>query len=118
MHGGPDQAISLYSVESIARVVADGHRAFPGAFGENLTLAGIELDDLRIGDRLAIGAGGLILALTARAEPCQTIAHWFIERRIARISSKVNPADARWYAGVVSEGPMARGDRVEVIRPS
>jgi MOSC domain-containing protein YiiM len=118
IHGGVDQAISIYSVESIARVVADGHRAFPGAFGENLTLAGIELGELKLSDRLNIGQGGLVLELTARAEPCQTIAHWFIERRIARISSKVNPADARWYASVVSEGPMTIGDRVEVVRPS
>jgi MOSC domain-containing protein YiiM len=118
IHGGVDQAISIYSVESIDRVVADGHRAFPGAFGENLTLAGIELDDLKMGDRLRIGDGDLILALTARAEPCQTIAHWFVERRIARISSKVNPADARWYASVVSEGPMNAGDRVAVVRAS
>jgi len=116
IHGGVDQAISIYSVESIARVVADGHRAFPGAFGENLTLSGIELGELRIGDRLTIGDDGLVLALTARAEPCQTIAHWFIERRIARISSKVNPADARWYASVLSEGPMATGDPVKVLR--
>jgi MOSC domain-containing protein YiiM len=118
IHGGVDQAISIYSVESIDRVVADGHRAFPGAFGENLTLAGIELGELKIGDQMRIGDGGLVLALTARAEPCQTIAHWFTERRIARISSKVNPADARWYASVVSEGPMNAGDRVEVVRPS
>jgi MOSC domain-containing protein YiiM len=118
MHGGVHQAISIYSVESIKRVAADGHRAFPGAFGENLTLAGIELDDLNTGDQLRIGVGGLVLELTARAEPCQTIAHWFIERRIARISSKVNPADARWYASVVREGPMTTGDRVEVVRAS
>jgi MOSC domain-containing protein YiiM len=118
IHGGVDQAISIYGVESIARVVADGHRAFPGAFGENLTLAGIDLGELQIGDRLAIGDGGLVLELTARAEPCQTIAHWFVERRIARISSKVHPRDARWYARVVNEGPMTTGDRVEVIRPS
>jgi MOSC domain-containing protein YiiM len=41
-----------------------------------------------------------------------------VDRRIARISSKVNPADARWYARVVSEGRVARGDRVEVVRRS
>jgi MOSC domain-containing protein YiiM len=118
IHGGVDQAISIYSVESIERVVADGHRAFPGAFGENLTLAGIELDAMKIGDKLKIGDGGLVLELTARAEPCQTIAHWFVERRIARISSKVNPADARWYARVATEGPMTTGDRVAVVRSS
>src|SRR3954468_21483459 len=51
IQGGLDRAISIYSVESIERVLADGHRAFPGAFGENLTLAGIELDDLKSGDQ-------------------------------------------------------------------
>jgi MOSC domain-containing protein YiiM len=114
MHGGPDQAISIYSVESIARVVADGHQAFPGAFGENLTLEGIELDAMRSGDRLRIGGGSLVLELTKRAEPCQTIAHNFIGRGIARIGSKQNPQDARWYARVVAEGPIRAGDDVEV----
>lgn len=115
IHGGVEQAISIYSTESIARVAADGHQAFPGAFGENLTLEGIELGELAAGDRLRIGSGGLELQLTARAEPCQTIAHWFVERRIARIGSKQYPQDARWYARVLSEGPMATGDQVEVV---
>jgi MOSC domain-containing protein YiiM len=115
VHGGPDQAVSIYTLESIARVAANGHRAFPGAFGENLTLEGIELGDLRAGDRLAIGDDGLMLELTAHAGPCQTIAHWFVERRIARISPRTNPADARWYARVISEGPVRVGDRVELV---
>lgn len=113
-HGGADQAVCIYTAASIARVAADGHRAFPGAFGENLTLEGIELGDLRAGDRLAIGADGVVLELTAHAAPCQTIAHWFVERRIARISPKTNPADARWYARVIVEGAVRVGDRVEL----
>jgi MOSC domain-containing protein YiiM len=117
VHGGPEQAVCLYSVESIARVAADGHQAFPGAYGENLTLEGIELGDLAAGDRLEIGGGGLVIELTKHAAPCQTIAHWFVDRRIGRISSRTNGADARWYARVLSEGPVAPGDRVEVIRP-
>ncbi len=118
VHGGIDQAVCLYSVESIARVARDGHRAFPGAFGENLTLEGIELGDLVAGDRLEIGVGGLVIELTDQAGPCQTIAHWFVDRAIARISPKTNPADARWYARVVHEGPAATGDRVEVVQGS
>jgi MOSC domain-containing protein YiiM len=111
-HGGPQQAVSIYSLESIARVVADGHTAFPGAFGENLTLEGLELGSLAAGDRLEIGDGGLLIELTKRAEPCQTIAHWFVERRISRIGSQRHPEDCRWYARVVSEGPMRTGDPV------
>jgi MOSC domain-containing protein YiiM len=116
VHGGPDQAVCIYSLESIGRVAADGHRAFAGAFGENLTLAGIELVELRSGDRLRIGVEGLEIELTERSEPCQTIAHWFVDRKIARIGSKLHPEDARWYARVLAEGWVAPGDAVEVAR--
>lgn len=137
-HGGPDQAVCLYAQEAIERVRGDGHAAFPGAFGENLTLLGLDWGALRAGDRLvfeadsavthvtegargddAAGAqragsgGGLdvgaLLELTHHAAPCQTIAHWFIERHIARISPKLRPEDARWYARVLREGPVAPG---------
>jgi MOSC domain-containing protein YiiM len=111
-HGGPDQAVSIYSVESIARVAGDGHTAFPGAYGENLTLEGVEMSSLSAGDRLEIGAGGLVIEMTKRAEPCQTIAHWFVDRRIARIGSATHPEDTRWYARVVSEGPVRAADSV------
>ncbi len=115
-HGGPEQAVSIYALESIRRVAADGHRAFPGAFGENLTLEGVEMGNLRPDDTLAIGDGGLVLQLTKHASPCQTIGHWFVERQIARISPKVHPEDARWYARVLAEGPVRAGDAVEVRR--
>jgi MOSC domain-containing protein YiiM len=111
-HGGPLQAVSIYSLESIARVAADSHTAFPGAFGENLTLEGLELGILSAGDRLAIGHEGLVIELTKRAEPCQTIAHWFVEKRIARIGSPLHPEDCRWYARVIHEGPVQEGDPV------
>jgi MOSC domain-containing protein YiiM len=117
IHGGPIAAVCLYSLESIERVVADGHRAFAGSFGENVTLEGIELGELAAGDRLRIGNGGLVIEITKHAAPCQTQGHWFIDRRIARISPKTHPEDARWYASVVSEGWVARGDRVEVMAP-
>jgi MOSC domain-containing protein YiiM len=115
IHGGLVGAVCLYSLESIQRVAADGHTAFPGAFGENLTLEGIELGDLAAGDRLAIGEHGLVIEITKHAAPCQTQGHWFVERRIARISPKTHPEDARWYASVVSDGWVAPGDRVEVV---
>ncbi len=114
IHGGPDAAVSLYCTEAIARVAADGHTAFPGAFGENLTLEGIDWATLRAGDRLAIGDGGLQIELVKSAAPCSTLEQFFVDGRFARISHKVHPEDARWYARVLGEGPVARGDRVLV----
>lgn len=111
-HGGVDQAVCLYSMEAIGRLVAEGHNAFPGAFGENLTIEGIELDAIGPGDRLAIGDGGLAIEITWHAAPCTKQAQWFSDGRFARISGKTNPPDARWYAKVLSEGPVRPGDAV------
>ena len=113
-HGGPIAAVCIYSVEAIARVAAEGHEAFPGAFGENLTLEGIDLGAVASGDALTIGDDGLTLELTQNAAPCEKQARWFVEGRIGRISAKLYPDDARWYARVLEEGRVQPGDRVEV----
>jgi MOSC domain-containing protein YiiM/SAM-dependent methyltransferase len=119
VHGGVDGAICLYAQEAIERVRADGHQSFPGSYGENLTLLGIDWAALGAGDRLALGEGdeGALLQLTKYAAPCQTQAHWFTEARIARISHKVHPEDARWYARVLREGEVAPGMSVRVVPP-
>ena len=121
MHGGVDGAVCLYAQEAIERVREDGHQAFPGAYGENLTLLGIDWAALQPGYRLAFGEGrdsdgGALIELVKHAAPCQTIAHWFTERHIARISGKVYPEDARWYARVLREGPVTPGMAVRVER--
>ena len=118
-HGGPLQAVCLLSVEGIERIRADGHQAFPGAYGENLTLAGIDWGELRGRDRLEIGVPGEgpLLQLTDPATPCAKQARWFVDGRIGRISITAYPADIRWYASVIREGPVAAGDEVRLIPP-
>jgi MOSC domain-containing protein YiiM/SAM-dependent methyltransferase len=119
-HGGEMAAVCLYSQEAIERVRADGHRAFPGAYGENLTLLGIAWGELKGGDRLAIGNGedGPLLELTTYATPCETQAHWFVGGRIGRISHAAYPQDARFYARVLRDGDVAPGDPVTVVAPA
>jgi MOSC domain-containing protein YiiM len=124
VHGGPTAAVCLYPQEAVERVRADGHQSFPGSYGENLTLLGIDWSGLRDGDRLELGddgdgdgaGAGPLLELTQFAAPCATQSHWFVEGRIARISHKVRPQDARWYARVLREGPVAPGMAVRVVR--
>jgi MOSC domain-containing protein YiiM/SAM-dependent methyltransferase len=116
IHGTPAQALCLYPIEAIERVRADGHEAFPGAYGENLTLAGLEWGRLRRGDRLKVGTAGPLLELTAYATPCDTQARWFTDGRYGRISQRKHPEDARWYASVVETGSVAAGDEVRLLR--
>ena len=116
IHGTPEQAICLLAIEAIERIRADGEQAFPGAYGENLTLVGVDWASLRHGDLLQIGTGGPLLRLTDYATPCDTQARWFRGGRTGRISARAYPQDARWYASVAEEGPVAPGDSVELIR--
>jgi MOSC domain-containing protein YiiM/SAM-dependent methyltransferase len=116
-HGGEVGAVCLYSQEAIERVRADGHQAFPGAYGENLTSLGIDWAGLGAGDRLAIGRGdaGPLLELTKYATPCETQEAWFVGGRIGRISHAAYPQDARFYARVLREGDVAPGDPIRKV---
>ena len=116
IHGTPEQAVCLYAFEAIERVRADGHQAFIGAYGENITILGLDWGGLRRGDRLRIGEAGPLLHLTDFATPCDTQQRWFVDGRYGRISGRKHPEDARWYASVVEQGYVAPGDEVRLIR--
>ena len=116
IHGTPAQAACLLAFEAIERIRADGHQSFPGAYGENLTIAGLDWGGLRHGDRLRVGERGPLLELTDFATPCDTQARWFTDGRYGRISKRKHPEDSRWYARTVEEGDVSAGDLVRLIR--
>ena len=59
-HAGFDhRQVSLLTASDIDGMRAKGLDLEPGAFGENLTMDGIAIDDLGVGSRLAIGAAEL-----------------------------------------------------------
>lgn len=117
IHGGPDRAVCLYAVEAIERVRADGHEAFPGAFGENLTVEGLDWQALREGDAFEVGDDGLLVELTEPTAPCRNNARWFADGDVSRISIRRHPADSRWYARVLLEGAVRPGDEIRLVRP-
>ena len=56
LHGGRDRAVCLFFLSDYASLQADGVSCEPpGAFGENLTLDGLDPTLLRAGDRLRVG---------------------------------------------------------------
>lgn len=79
-HGGPDQAVYLYSAADYAwwaQVL--GRPLEPGAFGENVTLSGFgELPssrEVRVGDRFEVGGErGVVIEATAPRIPCSKLA--------------------------------------------
>ena len=113
VHGGPERAVCLFSLELIRALQAEGHPIFPGAVGENLTVAGLDWPGLEVGAVLDVGEARL--QLTQRVEPCNTIAGAFASGAFKRIKPDRVPDQTRWYARVLREGTVRPGDPVCVV---
>ncbi len=109
-HGGPDRAVCLYSLDRIMALREEGHPIVPGATGENVTLSGIDWDQVTPGARLQIG--DVLLEVTAYADPCKTIRGAFHGERFVRIGQKVHPGWSRIYTRVLQGGELRPGDAV------
>lgn len=113
VHGGPDRAVCVYSLEMIEALRAEGHSIAPGAAGENFTIAGLEWKQVVPGARLRIGSD-VLLEVVSYTAPCRHNACWFKDGEYSRISQKKHPGWSRVYARVLVEGIVKQGDKVEV----
>lgn len=110
IHGGPDRAVCVFSLEAIEALQAEGHPIAPGSTGDNVTVAGIDWSAVKPGDRIRIGSVGLqFVSYTA---PCVHNARWFLNADFSRISQKQYPGWSRLYARVLTEGVVRTGDPV------
>jgi len=112
-HGGPDRALCLYSQELIERLQDEGHSIEAGSSGENLTLAGLDWEKLKPGDRLQVGPD-VHVEIMSYTTPCDKNARWFRDGDYKRVSHKKNPGWSRLYAKVLHEGVVRPGDAVTV----
>jgi len=113
-HGGPQRALCLYSLERILGLQAEGHPVFPGALGENLTLARLEWDQLTPGMRLQLGEEVLI-EITRFTAPCHSIRLFFADGNYSRVAEKTYPGWSRVYARVRQHGSIRVGDPVTLV---
>jgi len=109
-HGGPQRAVSLYSLELLQALQAEGHPVAPGALGENLTLAGVDWSRMTPG--AVLEAGLVLLELTSYAAPCANLRPYFSDGRFARVSEKQHPGWSRLYARVLRPATVQTGDAV------
>jgi MOSC domain-containing protein YiiM len=113
-HGRPWQALSLWSLDVIHRLNAEGHPVRPGSCGENLTVSGLDWAELRPGMRLGIGS--VVAELSSYAIPCAKIRESFAGHDFSRIHHEKHPGESRMYAWVVRGGTVRPGDPV-VVEP-
>lgn len=114
-HGGLDKALYAYADEDAAFWEGElGRPLPPGFFGENLRVAGFDVNAARIGERWHIG-DRVEVEVTMPRTPCQTFARWVggdDERGwVKRFSDerRLGP-----YLRVVTTGRVRAGDEIHV----
>jgi MOSC domain-containing protein YiiM len=115
-HGGPEQAVYAYASEDAAWWSALVDRDLgPGAFGENLTLEGVDVSRARIGERWRIGTTELRVA--GPRVPC-----FKLEANVGVpgfMKAFLHGRRPGAYLAIVTEGVLEAGDAVEIVhRPA
>ena len=111
-HGGFDKAVYAYAAEDLRWWEQELARSLPyGGFGENLTTAGIDVNDALIGERWKIGTA--VLEVSEPRVPC-----WRLGVRMSdeifprRFTRALRPGT---YLRIIIEGDLAAGDEISVI---
>lgn len=110
-HGGPDQAVYIYTAPDYAWWSGVlGREIAPGTFGENLTLSDLESATLAIGDRLVLDE--VTLEVTAPRIPCATFAARMEDTGfVKRFRLAERPG---FYCRVIREGRVRAGERARL----
>ena len=110
-HGGPERAVTLFSLDVIRALQAEGHRVSAGSTGENLTVSGVPWASVVPGAVLAIG-DGVRLEITRYTSPCAKLSAQFKSGDFMRMSQKAHPGWSRVCAKVLRGGVVRAGDEV------
>jgi len=108
-HGGVDKAVLAYSADHYPRWLAETGQQFPhGAFGENLTIAGLSEETVYIGDVYRIG--GAVFEVSQPRQPCWKLARrWRMNELVALV---IKNGRTGWYLRVIEEGYIEPGQTV------
>jgi len=115
-HGGVDKAVLAYSAENYPKWRADINRDLPfGAFGENLTIAGLNEETVFIGDIFSIGE--VLFEVSQPRQPCWKLARrWRMNELVIMV---INNGRTGWYLRVLREGQIQSGMPVTLLeRPN
>jgi MOSC domain-containing protein YiiM len=111
VHGGADKAVYAYAREDAAWWEDELDRELgPGWFGENLTVAGLDVSGAVIGERWRIGTAEL--QVTQPRQPCYKLGLRFGDPRMLKRFAAAGRPGA--YLRVLRDGSLAAGDAVEV----
>jgi MOSC domain-containing protein YiiM len=111
VHGGPDKAVYAYAIEETRTWESELGRALgPGAFGENLTVEGIDVSGALVGERWRIGT--TLLEVVQPRLPCFKLGLRMGDPKFLRRFAHASRPGA--YLRIVEEGDLGVGDAVDV----
>jgi MOSC domain-containing protein YiiM len=107
-HAGPGpRQVSLLASESIAKMRGKGLTVGPGDFAENVTVEGIDLAALKVGDRLIVGEA--LVEISQIGKECHDRCAIYFQA-----GDCVMPREGV-FARVLLGGKVAAGDRVAKV---
>ncbi len=111
-HGGDDQAVYAFAREDLDGWGGElGRELAGGAFGENLTTRGLDVNGALVGERWRIGPD-VVLEVNSARIPCRTFAGWLDERGwVKRFTEKAEPGA---YLRVIEPGEVRGGDEIRI----
>ncbi|WP_207100655.1 MOSC domain-containing protein [Paracoccus shandongensis] len=115
VHGGPEKALHHYPWDHYAAWRADlGSLPLldaPGAFGENISVAGLTEDGVAVGDIFRLG--GALVQVSQGRQPCWKLNHRLGVPDMARRVQDTGRTG--WYYRVLQPGMVAPGDDLALI---
>lgn len=112
-HGGLDKAVLAYSADHYEfwRSQPEFAAMQPGAFGENLTIAGLTEATVCLGDRWQ--GAHVLWEVSQPRQPC-----WKMGRRWRQPllpKQVIQNGRSGWYLRVIDEGPLAPGESLTLV---
>jgi MOSC domain-containing protein YiiM len=109
VHGGPDKAVCCYPSEHFGHWRQTIHPDIDdGAFGENLTLAGLTEHDAHIGDTYTLGDDGAVVQVSQPRGPCYKVGVRWSSKTLVRLMGE--ELRAGFYFRVLASGTVGTGD--------
>jgi MOSC domain-containing protein YiiM len=115
-HGGVDQAVYAFAREDLDYWAEQlGAPIRDGQFGENLTTAGIDVNEAEVGERWRIGSA--LLEVASVRIPCNNFKSWLGDSGfdnagwVKRFTAVGRPGP---YLRVLEEGALSAGDEIVV----
>jgi MOSC domain-containing protein YiiM len=115
VHGGRDKAVYSYAAEDYAWWSdALGRTLGPGTFGENLTVAGIDLSGTQIGSRWRVGTA--LLEVSQPRFPCFKLGIRMGDAAFVKEFEHAERFGA--YFRIVEDGDVGAGDAITLEAPA